>query len=76
MLSDVVELAAYTAFVVAGWLLAPALGLMILGAALWMIAQALDGVKVKIPRVQMPRVRVKVPHLGPPKARPVGVRNR
>jgi hypothetical protein len=75
MLSDVVELAAYSAFVIAGWLIAPALGLLVLGVALWLIAQALDGVKVRIPSVKLPKVRVKSPRRTSPRARPAGVRN-
>ena len=64
MLSVFVELAAYAAFVVAGWMVTPALGLVVLGGALWWIAQSLDGVKVRAPKVKLPRVpvpRVRMP---------------
>lgn len=56
--SVLVELCAYAAFVVAGWLVAPALGLVVLGTALWWIAQSLDGVKIRAPKVRVPKVRV------------------
>ena len=71
MLSDALELAAYAAFVVAGWLVAPALGLALLGTALWLLAQATDGAKVTIPKVKVPKVlkiRVKAPRVVAPKA--------
>lgn len=72
MLSDVVELLAYTAFVVAGWLLSPVLGLTVLGAALWWTAQGLDGVKVPRPKVRVPAVRM--PKVRLPKPPPAGAR--
>jgi hypothetical protein len=59
MLSVLTELLAYAAFVVAGWLISPVLGLSVLGAALWWTAQAMDGAKVKVPKITVPRIRVK-----------------
>lgn len=70
MLSNLVELAAYAAFVVAGWLVTPTLGLVVLGAALWWIAQSLDGVRVKVPRPKMPKVTMPKPLF--PKPRRIG----
>lgn len=42
MLSTALELAAYAVLVVAGWLIAPFVGLIVLGVALLVIAHALD----------------------------------
>lgn len=79
MLSDVVELLSYAAFIVAGWLIVPWLGVAVLGAVLWYIAQAMHGekdlvIKVKVPKV--PRIRVKPPRVTPPKAAGAGERAR
>lgn len=67
MLSTLVELAAYAAFVAGGWMVRPWVGLVVLGIALWWIAQSLDGVKVRVPRPRMPRVVM--PRLNPPTVR-------
>lgn len=63
MLSDAVELVAFAAFVTAGWLLSPILGLAVLGALLWVLAQALDGVKVRAPKVKAPKPRLPRPRI-------------
>jgi hypothetical protein len=68
VLSGIVEIASFAAFVAAGWLVSPVVGLAVLGAALWLIAQALEGVTVKAPRVKFPRIRVKLPRIPTPKA--------
>jgi hypothetical protein len=49
VLSTVVELAGLAAFVAAGWLIAPWLGLVVAGCALLLIGQALDGAIVPSP---------------------------
>lgn len=46
MLSAVVELLALVCFVVAGWLVAPALGLAVAGGALLLVGHALDTVEL------------------------------
>ena len=46
MLSAVVELLALVCFVVAGWLVAPALGLAVAGGAMLLIGHALDSVEL------------------------------
>lgn len=73
MLSVFIELCAYAAFVVAGWLVAPALGLVVLGAALWWIAQSLDGVKVRAPKVRIPKVTLPKVQVRFPQVRRPGV---
>lgn len=72
MLSGIVELASFAAFVVAGWLVSPIAGLVVLGVVLWVLAQALDGAKVPMPRVRVPAV--KVPRVRWPKTPSVGAR--
>lgn len=72
MVSDVVEMAAFASIDTAAWLVSPIAGFAVLGVLLWIVAQALDGVKVTVPRprVKLPRVRIpkptwpKAPHPG------------
>lgn len=75
-MSDIIEGLALVAFVVAGWLVAPALGLTVAGAALLLVGAAIDGTRraggpddggrpsagARPPRVRVPRPRV--PRLG------------
>jgi hypothetical protein len=56
VLSTVVELAGLAAFVAAGWLIAPWLGLVVAGCALLLIGQALDGAIVPSPAQVLARV--------------------
>lgn len=60
MLSDAVELTAFASIDTAAWMISPIAGFAVLGVLLWIVAQALDGVKVRIPlpRVKMPKVRL------------------
>lgn len=66
MLSTVSELAAFACFVVAGWLVAPFLGLVVAGVVLLLISRATDGVKVKAPKLRIPKaetLKVKLPRV-------------
>ncbi|MFC0438766.1 hypothetical protein [Kutzneria buriramensis] len=56
VLSTVVELAGLAAFVAAGWLIAPWLGLVVAGCALLLIGQALDGAIVPSPAAVWARI--------------------
>jgi hypothetical protein len=56
VLSSVVELAGLAAFVAAGWLIAPWLGLFVAGLCLLVIGQALDGAIVPSAVVVLARV--------------------
>ena len=57
MLSAVVELSALACFVVAGWLVAPALGMAVAGVGLLLVGQALDGVPLSTVTTVLATVR-------------------
>lgn len=72
MLSDAFELAAFASVDTAAWLIDPIAGFFVLGVLLWIVAQALDGVKVRIPRPQVKIPKVRIPKAGLPRLRRPG----